>query len=51
MDAWELLWKILLIVGLAIFGGLAVWVTVFGARDIGKLIRTIEKQHRGPTKP
>ena len=36
---WELLWKIVLIVVLAAFAIMAVLVTVFGARDIRKLLK------------
>ena len=45
IDFWEGLWKIVLLVGLAVFGVMVVWVTIFGARDIAKLLRTLREQH------
>jgi hypothetical protein len=45
MDFWILLWKAVLIVGMTVFAGMAVWVTIGGARDIKRLFRTLDKQH------
>ena len=39
MDFWETLWKIVFILGVALFAGMAVWVTLFGFFDIKKLFR------------
>ncbi len=43
--SWELLWKILLIAAVVLFGLLAVWVTVGGAADIKKLFARIRQSH------
>ena len=37
MSFWINLWKIVLILGLVLFGALAVWVTIGGAKDIKQL--------------
>ncbi len=41
MDFWILLWKLVFIVGMIAFGILAIWVTIFGARDIVHLLATL----------
>lgn len=46
MDFWILLWKAIFIVSLTVFAGMAVWVTIGGARDIKRLFRTLDEQHR-----
>ncbi len=38
---WMLLWKVLLIVGIGGFALMAVWVTIGGALDIRKLVRSL----------
>jgi len=45
MDYWIGLWTAVLVLGLGIFIGLAVVVTVGGFRDIRALFRRIEQQH------
>ena len=42
---WIYLWKIVLIGSLALFGGLAVWVTIGGYYDIKRLFATITESH------
>lgn len=42
MDFWILLWKLVFIVGMIAFGILAIWVTIFGARDIVHLLATLK---------
>ena len=52
MQAWMLLWKIVLIAGIAMFGLLAVWVTIWGAFDIKKLLQSLNAEHEaGTTEP
>ncbi len=46
MAFWVLLWKVMLVVGLAVFAGMAVWVTIGGARDIKRLFNRLDEQHR-----
>lgn len=48
MDFWILLWKLVFIVGMIAFGILAIWVTIFGARDIVHLLATLRES--GDTK-
>ena len=35
-----------LVVGLAVFAGMAVWVTIGGARDIKRLFKRLDEQHK-----
>ncbi len=44
LDFWILLWKIVLVVGVGLFAVLAVVVTIGGARDIAKLLRTLRAE-------
>ena len=46
MAFWIMLWKIVLIGGMALFGGMAVWVTIGGARDIKRLFERIKESHQ-----
>lgn len=45
MEFWILLWKVVLIGGLVLFGFLSVYVTIFGARDIKHLLQTLKRAH------
>ena len=52
MQAWMLLWKIVLIAGMVLFGLMAIWVTIWGASDIKKMLRSIKTEHEtGTTEP
>jgi len=52
MEAWMLLWKIVLIAGMAMFACLAVWVTIWGAFDIKKMLQALNAEHEtGATSP
>jgi len=52
MQGWMLLWKIILIAGVSLFGLMAVWVTIWGARDIKKMLKAINLEHEtGTTEP
>ena len=52
MQAWMLLWKIVLIAGMVMFGIMAIWVTIWGAFDIKKLLQSINTEHEtGTTEP
>jgi len=46
MGFWVLLWKTTLVVGMAVFAGMAVWVTIGGARDIKRLFKRLDEQHK-----
>lgn len=46
MNAWMLLWKIVLIAGMILFASMAVWVTIWGAIDIKKMLKAINTEHR-----
>ena len=45
MQAWTYVWAAVLAIGLAIFVGLAVVVTIGGWGDIRALFRTLREQH------
>ena len=45
---WIILWKTVLIGGLILFGGMAVWVTVGGFFDIKRLFRRLSESHQQP---
>ena len=45
IELWILLWKWVLIVGVALFAVMAVVVTIGGARDVRDLFRTLREQH------
>ena len=49
MQAWMLLWKIVLIAGIILFAILAIWVTIWGAFDIKKLLRSLNTEHETET--
>lgn len=49
MDFWVLLWKAVLVVGMTAFAGMAVWVTIGGARDIKRLFERLDEEHRKGT--
>ncbi len=52
MNAWMLLWKIVLIAGMVLFACMAVWVTIWGAFDIKKMLQAINAEHEtGATSP
>ena len=42
---WIILWKAVFILGLAVFAGMAVWVTIGGARDIRRMLERIKEEH------
>ena len=45
IEAWMVLWKIVLIAGIALFAALAVVVTIGGFFDVTKLIRRLKEEH------
>ena len=45
VDTWIFLWKLVLIVGVALFAALAVVVSIGGAVDVRNLFRTLREQH------
>ena len=46
LQFWVVLWKILLVGGLIVFGAMAVWVTIGGFLDIKRLFKRIAESHR-----
>jgi len=44
IESWIVLWKVVLIAGVAMFAVLAVVVTIGGARDVRKLLTTLREQ-------
>jgi len=46
MNFWILLWKVVLIAGVIMFSGMAVWVTIGGLFDIKRLFTRIEQSHK-----
>ena len=46
MTFWIVLWKIVLIGGLILFGSMAVWVSIGGFFDIKRLFARIAESHR-----
>lgn len=47
MEAWALLWKCFLVFAIAVFAGMAVWVTIGGVGDIRRLFQRLsESAHR-----
>ncbi len=52
MENWIILWKAVLIVGMVLFGLMAVWVTIWGAKDIKKMLAALNTEHEtGATEP
>lgn len=43
---WIMLWKAVFIIGIGLFSVLAVVVTIGGARDVRKLLRSLREEHR-----
>ncbi len=51
MASWMLLWKVVFLVVVVFFAGLAVWVTFQGARDIKTLLSTLRARHEKAQRP
>lgn len=45
IEFWIFLWQVLLIVALVLFGIMAVVVTIGGAADILRLLKTLREDH------
>ena len=45
LEFWIVLWKVVLIGGLILFGSMAVWVTIGGVFDIKRLFQRIAESH------
>jgi len=43
MNGWMMVWKVVFVVGLTVFAGMAVWVTVAGYGDVKKLFGRMKK--------
>ena len=46
MTFWIYLWKTVLIGAMALFGGMAVWVTIGGYFDIKRLFASVAESHQ-----
>ena len=47
IQSWIILWKIVFVAGVSLFGGMAIWVTIGGYYDIKRLFaRMAEDQKR-----
>ena len=44
ITSWIALWKIVLILGIGGFSVMAVWVTIGGALDVRKLLRSLREE-------
>lgn len=45
LEFWIILWKIVLVGGVCMFGAMAVWVTIGGVFDIKRLFARIAASH------
>lgn len=45
MAFWVVLWKVVLLATVGIYGVMAVWVTIQGARDIKSMMADIRQRH------
>lgn len=46
METWMTIWKAVFVVGLAVFAGMAAWVTVQGFLDIRALFSAMRRKRR-----
>jgi len=44
MEAWMLFWSVVLYAGLSLFAILSVYVTIFGFRDIRRMLEELQRQ-------
>ncbi len=44
MNGRIFLWKAVFIVGVTVFAGMAVWVTIGGAKDIKKMLKAMDDE-------
>ena len=47
MAFWSQLWQVTLVVSLVVFAGMAVLVTIGGARDIQRLLKRLRESEQG----
>ena len=47
MTFWIIFWTMFLVLGVLVFAGLAIAVTIGGFRDIRAMFRKIDQQHAG----
>ncbi len=45
LEFWIWLWKAVFVIGVGLFGGLAMVVTIGGAIDVVKLVRALREAH------
>ena len=46
MNFWMTLWKVVLVVSVILFAGMAVWVTIGGMRDIKRMFARLDERHK-----
>ena len=51
LQAWILLWKVVLIAGLGLFSVMSAWIIVAGFKDVQALYSHLARQQRGRRKP
>lgn len=51
MTFWVFLWKFVFIATVLVYGIMAVWVTIQGARDIKSLFATLRERHEHSDEP
>jgi len=45
MNGWMLLWKVVFVVGVALFAGMSVWVIFAGFGDIKRMFAKLDANH------
>ncbi len=45
MNFWISLWKWVFVVGVSLFAGMSVWVTIGGFADIRRLFKKLDEDH------
>jgi hypothetical protein len=46
LQYWIILWKIVLVGGVGLFGGMAIWVTIGGFYDIKRLFARMAEERK-----
>jgi len=44
MDGWMVFWSLVIYAGLVLFGTMSVYVTIFGFRDIRRMLEDLRRQ-------
>ncbi len=48
VEFWKSLWSVTWFAGVAIFTVLSVMITIYGAKDLTYLLRSLNRQHEAP---